>query len=149
MTTFLLIRHGATDAIGKSLMGWMPGWHLNATGKQQAAKLAETLGRLPLRAIYTSPLERAMETAQAVARKHGLEPQPVEDLGEVRLGEWEGLSMAELQSREGWREFNQFRSGLRPPGGELMIETQTRVVRRLECLRKQHDGEMVALVSHG
>jgi probable phosphomutase (TIGR03848 family) len=149
MTTFLLIRHGETDAVGKSLMGWMPGWHLNDRGRHQVETLAGRLARLPIRAIYTSPLERAIETAEAIARAHGLAPQPVEGLGEVHVGEWEGLSMAELEPRPDWRQFNSFRSGARPPGGEMMIEVQTRMIRQFQRMQEQHREETVAVVSHG
>jgi broad specificity phosphatase PhoE len=148
MTTFLLIRHGETDALGKSMMGWMPGWHLNANGKQQVASLTERLARLPIRAVYTSPLERAIETAEPIARRHGLTHHPMEELGEIRMGEWEGLSMAELQLREDWRKFNTYRSGTRSPGGELIIEVQTRMIRQLQCLEERHSAETVAVVSH-
>ena len=149
MTTFLLIRHGETDAIDKSIMGSIPGWHLNASGKQQVAKLAERLAGVPIRAVYSSPLERAIETAEPIARKHNLTAEPVQDLGEVGFGEWEGMTIAQLDSREEWKRFNAFRSATRPPGGELMIEVQTRMVRRFDCLRKRHAGETAAVVSHG
>ncbi len=131
------------------MMGWMPGWRLNARGKQQVEALAEKLARLPIRAIYSSPLERAIETAAAVAQRHGLDPQPLDDLGELHFGEWEGLIMAELDRNEEWKRFNAYRSGVRCPGGELMIETQTRMIRQLDCLRKRHPDETVAVVSHG
>ena len=72
MTTFLLIRHGETDAVGKSLMGWAPGWRLNETGRRQVERLSKRLTQLPLRAVYTSPLERARETAESIARPHGV-----------------------------------------------------------------------------
>jgi len=76
MTTFLLMRHGETDAVGKSIMGWRPGWHLNASGRKQVERLAARLAALPIRAIYTSPLERAVETAEAIGKSHGIEPRP-------------------------------------------------------------------------
>src|SRR4051812_50015299 len=63
MTTFLLMRHGETDAVGKSIMGWRPGRRLNENGRKQAQRQAERLARLPIRAVYTTPLERALETA--------------------------------------------------------------------------------------
>jgi len=148
MTTFLLIRHGDTDAIGQVMAGWTPGWHLNARGKQQAERLAQRLSDRPIRAIYTSPLERTMETAEPIARRHGLEPQQVEALGEIRLGEWEGRPFTELDRREDWRKFNAFRSGTRAPGGELMIETQTRMVQQITLLRERHPEETIAVVSH-
>lgn len=131
------------------MMGWMPGWHLNGNGQRQVAKLSERLAARPIHAIYTSPLERAIETATAVAMRHGLVPQPVEDLGEVHMGEWEGLSMAELDRRDDWKRFNTYRSGTRCPGGELMAEVQTRMVRQLGALQARHPAETVAVVSHG
>ena len=149
MTTLLLIRHGDNDAVGKIIAGWMPGWHLNEIGKRQVAELGARLARLPLRAIYTSPLERAAETAEAVARHHGLAPQVFEDLGEVHFGEWEGLSIAELEQRGEWRLFNQHRSRTRIPNGETMLEVQTRMINRIDSLAKQHPTDTIAIVSHG
>jgi probable phosphoglycerate mutase len=64
------------------------------------------------------------------------------------MGDWEGMTIQELHQREDWRRFNAFRSGVRAPGGELMLETQTRMVRQLDALREQHPGECIAVVSH-
>lgn len=149
MTTFLLIRHGETDAIGREIMGWRPGWHLNANGCEQAKRLAERLARRPIQAIYTSPLERAVETAAILAAPHGLEPEREPDFGEVRFGQWEGTKIAELERMEDFRRYNQFRAGVRPPGGELLVEVQTRVARRLEALAPAYRDGTVAIVSHG
>ena len=104
---------------------------------------------MPIRAVFSSPLERARETADAVAAPHGLTPVAVDDLGEIRFGDWEGLTIGELDRRDDWRRYNTFRSGTRPPGGELMIEVQARMVRRLQCLAQRHAEEVVAVVSHG
>ena len=149
MTTFLLIRHGETDAVGRLMAGWQPGWHLNENGKRQVERLAQRLAALSIRAVYTSPLERAVETAEAIARQHALASRKLEELGEFHMGEWQGWNMTDLESREDWRRFNSFRSGTRAPGGELIVETQTRMVRQLECLARQHPAETVAVVSHG
>jgi probable phosphoglycerate mutase len=75
--------------------------------------------------------------------------QVLYELGEVRLGEWEGEVIAELDSREDWRRYNAFRMGVRAPGGELMIETQARMVRALTDLAARHRDQLVAVVSHG
>ena len=149
MTTFLLIRHGETDANGKWLAGWTPGLHLNARGRRQAEYLAEVLATPVITAVYTSPLERALETAEPIARRHGLSPRPVQDLGELLFGDWEGMSFVELDGREDWRRFNTCRGNVRPPGGELMMESQVRMARQLECLAKRHPHEQIGLVSHG
>lgn len=149
MTTFLLVRHGETDAVGKSIMGWTPGWHLNPKGRAEVKALAERLRELPVRAVYTSPLERAVETAAEIARPHAIEPQPVQELGEFHAGEWEGKILAELDGRDDWRRFNQFRSGTRAPGGETMMEAQMRMIRQLEGLWSRHRDETAVIVSHG
>jgi broad specificity phosphatase PhoE len=149
MTTFLLIRHGETDAVGRSIMGWAPGWHLNENGRRQVERLANRLAPLPIRAIYTSPLERAIETAEAIGKPHGIAPQADDDFGEFRVGDWQGAPIADLDKRDDWRRFNVFRSGTRPPGGELALETQARVIHKLHELAGLHPDETVAVVSHG
>ena len=148
MTTFLLVRHGETDAVGKTIVGRMPGVHLNATGRAHARRLAQRLSRLPIRAIYSSPLERALETAEPVAASLDLAPHLTEDLSEVRCGGWEGAAIADLDQREDWRRFNAFCSCVRAPDGELMIEIQTRMVQQFESLCRRHSGETVAIFSH-
>jgi broad specificity phosphatase PhoE len=149
MTTFLLIRHGETDAVGKTISGWAPGWHLNEHGRQQVTKLGERLAGVPIKALYVSPLERAIETADAIAAKHGLTPQRSDGLGEIRFGEWESVSFADLELRQEWKNFNAFRSGNRIPGGEQMVDVQQRMVRELDRLRHLHPEDTVAVVSHG
>jgi len=149
MTTFLLMRHGETDAVGKSIMGWRPGWHLNENGRKQVERLAARLAHLPIRAIYTSPLERAVETAEAVGKPHGIDPRLHPDLGEFHAGKWEGEAIDDLDRREDWRRFNQFRGGTRAPGGELAIEMQSRMIGRVQAIAQEHEGETVGIVSHG
>ena len=85
MPVILLIRHGENDYVKKQrLAGRMAGVHLNQNGQKQAQALAETLGRAPIKAIYSSPLERAMETAAPLAQALGLPVQPRPGLIEVR-----------------------------------------------------------------
>jgi broad specificity phosphatase PhoE len=72
MTTFLLIRHGENDWVGRRLPGWTPGLHLNQRGRAQAQALVELLRPVRLEAIYSSPLERALESARPLARSKGL-----------------------------------------------------------------------------
>ena len=103
MTTFLLVRHGETDAVGKTIVGRMPGVHLNATGRAHARRLAQRLSRLPIRAIYSSPLERALETAEPLARARNLRIQTCEAANELNFGEWTGKTFAELDSLPEWR----------------------------------------------
>lgn len=101
-----------------------------------------------MHAIYTSPLERAVETAGIIGKQCGISPIIRQDLGEFRFGEWEGRTFEELSHDRRWASFNTTRSLVRAPGGELMIEVQTRMVREVESIRERHPNEIVAIVSH-
>jgi probable phosphomutase (TIGR03848 family) len=149
MTTFLLIRHGATDAIGKRLVSRSPHVMLNAEGRAQVAELAQRLASLPIAAVYSSPLERARATAEPIARAHQLEVRVNEALHEFEFGSWTGKSLEELAGLPEWQAFNQYRSLTRAPGGESMLEVQLRMVGLLEELTRTHAQALVALVSHG
>ena len=102
----------------------------------------------PLDAIYSSPLERALETAAPLARRRKLEITQNPDLGELRFGEWQGRTYAELEHHDLWRRFNDFRSSTAAPGGEMMLEAQVRMVRALSRILLAHPGGKVAAFSH-
>jgi broad specificity phosphatase PhoE len=139
------------DPVGKSIAGRTPGIHLNTVGRRQAAALGARLGALPVAAIRSSPLDRAVETAQPLARALGLPIIQDEGLNEVDFGDWTGRTLAELDGLPGWRDFNQRRSSTRIPGGETMAEVVTRSLAVLEQVRRTPElaGQLVALVSHG
>jgi probable phosphomutase (TIGR03848 family) len=147
-TQLLLIRHGLTDWVGHRLPGWTPGIHLSEQGRQQAETLAQRLASLPIEAIYASPLERTVETAEAIAAPHGLNVQLRENLGELRIGEWTGQAIEDLAKKEVWLAIQFYPSGADIPGGEMMHEMQARVVAELDAIRKAHPGATVAVVSH-
>jgi probable phosphoglycerate mutase len=149
MTTFYLIRHGDTPAVGHFVAGRAAGVHLNDRGRRQVEELAEQLAGEPIRAVYSSPLERARETAEPLARRLGLAVQIVEELLELDFGHWTGKSFAELDPLPEWRRYNSFRGGTRIPGGELMLDVQARAVGFMQRLGAERPGEAVALVSHG
>jgi probable phosphomutase (TIGR03848 family) len=148
MLTILFIRHGENDWIANRIAGWTPGVHLNGRGREQAEQLRERLGHLPIRAIYSSPLERALETAAPLASRLNLEIQVSEALGEVRFGEWTGKTMRELNSMPEWAQFVSMRSITRPPGGETALEIQARMTREVERLRSIHTDGTIAVFSH-
>lgn len=148
MTRFLLIRHATTDAVGQRFSGRLPGVPLNATGQQQAQQLAARLAALPLHAVYTSPLERATQTAAPLAATHHLTPVVDEAFMELDLGKWTNQPFPALHDDPQFHLFNAFRSGTRIPGGELMLEAQTRIVAGLQRLAGQHPQQTVAVVSH-
>lgn len=149
MTSFLLIRHASCAPVGVSLAGWTPGVHLDDAGAAQAERLGGALARVPIAAVYTSPLERARETATAVAAPHALIPVVCDALGELRFGDWTGQALASLAGDDRWRRFNAVRSLTRPPGaGELMLEVQARVVAALDEFRAAVGDRSCAIVSH-
>src|SRR5829696_2244555 len=113
----LLVRHALVDACGVFLAGRMPHVHLNEKGVDQAARLADHLSDISLAAVYTSPLERARETAGALARP-GTAVTIHADLNEVDFGEWTGMAFDELNRRGEWAAFNRRRSAMAIPGGE-------------------------------
>jgi probable phosphomutase (TIGR03848 family) len=149
VTTFYLIRHGANDWLPHSIAGWLPGVHLNREGRRQAERLAVDLARIPIQAVYSSPLERAQETAAPIAQKLGLAVRTAEAIGEVRFGDWTGKSIAALEEDPRWRQWNRFRSGTRIPNGETMLEVQARMAAFIQSVCAEAVQSTVAVVSHG
>lgn len=148
MTTVLLIRHGMTDAVGYRIAGWTPGVLLNEAGKQQVETLGRELASVKLDAVISSPLERAAMTAEAVARPHQLKVTYREGLGEVRFGQWTGLTIEELERDERWRQWNTMRGSQRAPDGESMLDTQRRMFDEFTAARDEYPNGTVAMVSH-
>jgi probable phosphomutase (TIGR03848 family) len=148
VTILLLVRHGANDWVHGRLAGRIPGVHLNDVGRQQAASVAARLAALPLEAIYTSPLDRTVETAQAIAGPRSLALRIVEGLQEVDYGEWQGAELKELYKHELWPGVQFYPSGTRFPNGETLGEAQSRMVATLDMLRGRHPKGLIAVVSH-
>lgn len=149
MTTFYLIRHGHIDALGHSIAGRQAGVHLSASGRRQAEALAEWLADAPICRILSSPLERTQETAGILAKRLHLNVETADELIELDFGDWNGAQVRDLQADPQWERFNAFRSGARIPGGESMLEVQTRLIGLMERLRAREPQECIALVSHG
>jgi probable phosphoglycerate mutase len=145
-----LIRHGHNDYVKKGLFaGRLPGVHLNDKGRAEAEALAEALKDTPLKAVYSSPLDRAFETAQIIAKPHGLQVQKRPDLIETALGDWEGKSVKRLSRDKRWRTLQQHPSQFQFPGGEWMVDQQARLVREVQTLSAQHKAkDQFAVVSH-
>jgi len=150
-TTLLLIRHGANDWVGSHrLAGWTPGVHLNAHGQRQAQAIADRLANEKIAAIYSSPLERTLETAEPLARALNLPIRIREGIGEVRYGDWTGRSVKELAEQEAatWHVIQTAPSRARFPNGEGLYEMQARAVQELDAIARAHPGETVAVISH-
>lgn len=149
MAIIILIRHGENEWVKEhKLAGWIEGVHLNENGRQQAADAAERLAHLPLKALYSSPVERCMETAQYIAQKTGLPLQTLPEVGEVRYGEWEGEKIEELAKLPEWHVVQHVPSRHQFPSGESLREVQFRVINALEKLAASHTDDMIAVCSH-
>ena len=150
MPIFLLIRHGQTDYNKKMLLpGRLPGIHLNRTGRDQVQALSTHLAGAPIKAIYSSPLERTMETAEPIASALHLEITPLDGLLETDCGEWQGQSLRKLKRQKLWPSVQLHPSLFHFPGGESIIDCQHRMVQVLESLRPKYaPQDLVACFSH-
>lgn len=148
MTTLLWIRHGETDWIGARLAGRMPGIHLNKTGMRQAEEIARMLDPIPLDAFFSSPLERAMETAQPSACAAGKPIVVMESLQEVDFGELAGLTFDELREVALWKQVHYQPSTVKYPGGESLPEVQQRAVAAVGEIFTRYPHGVVALFTH-
>jgi probable phosphomutase (TIGR03848 family) len=131
VATLILLRHGRTTAnAGGVLAGWTPGVHLDDAGQAQAAAVAERLAQVPLAAVVSSPLERCVQTAEAVAAGRELAVQTDDRFGEARYGDWTGRPLKELVKDPLWRVVQQHPSAAVFPGpeGEGLAQTQARAV---------------------
>lgn len=148
-TTVILIRHGHTATTGKVLPGRAKGLHLDDRGRAQAEVVAEHIGRLKgVSAIYTSPMERARETAAPTARALGLRPRIERGLVEVDTGEWTGADLKGARRSPAWKAVQTYPTGFAFPGGESLVEMQARVVSAVARIVADHPGETVLAFSH-
>jgi broad specificity phosphatase PhoE len=172
MPTFLLVRHGENDLIKQGRLGGrLPGVHLNETGRSQAQATANQIAlrktqaeaqaaahkssakpsptQAPAWKLYSSPMERAVETAEPIAQALGLEIVLRPGLFETDCGNWAGKTVKGLRRLKVWREIQTHPSQFRFPGGETFIECQQRIVGEIEFLRAQHaPQDVVICVSH-
>lgn len=149
MGTIILVRHGENDWSKKNkLAGRIPGVQLNETGQRQALATAQRLADLPIKAVYSSPLTRCLETAAPIATTHNLDVQPTDGLIEVDYGEWEGQKIKKLAKLPQWRAVQFFPNRVRFPRGEALRDVQHRVVQAIETIARRHEKETVVIVSH-
>ncbi len=130
MTTVVLVRHGLTAMTGPVLAGWTPGLHLDDRGEKQAAAVAERLRPVSFDALVSSPLDRCLDTAGAIAAGRDVPVQVEQRLGECRYGDWTGRPLKELAKDPLWKVVQNHPSAVTFPGpdGEPLRETQNRAV---------------------
>ena len=122
---------------------------MNERGQSQAQALADALKDVPIKAIYSSPLERAVETATPIAKARALAIQVEAGLLETNVGKWQGRSLAALRLQKHWKVVQSAPSRAQFPEGETFYECQTRIVTALDSIsRKYKPQEIIACVFH-
>lgn len=145
-----LVRHAETDwNRDRRYQGWTD-TPLSKAGRAQADAVARALSEPLLAAVYSSPLQRARDTAAAIALPHTVPVQVDEAFKEMRFGRWEGLTLDEARALDGalyqaWLDTPHL---VTPPGGEALAEVKSRALAGLEDLKGKHDGRSVCLVTH-
>ena len=150
-TTVLLVRHGQNDWVGKhKLAGWTPGVHLNEHGRKQAKSVGKRLAKnkVKIDAVYASPLERTMETAELITGYLDLSISKCPGIGEVEYGDWTGKAIKKLAKLPAWSVVQYYPSNTRFPQGESLYEMQARGVQQVNKLVEKHPGQTILLVSH-
>ena len=150
MPIVLLIRHGENDYVRKNrLAGRKPGVHLNEAGHAQAQAVAEILAGAPIKAVYSSPIERAIETAEPIAQALKLEVIPRDGLMETDYGDWQDKTLKSLRRRKLWKVVQGRPSMARFPQGESFAEAQLRICQEIQALVAKHgERDILVCVSH-
>lgn len=151
MTTRLyLIRHGATSLSAEDRFAGSANVFLSDEGRSQAEHLAQRLADDNINAIYASPLDRTMETAGIIAKRHNIDPIPKDGIREINHGHWEGLSRNEVKERfpeeyEAWEEDPFI---FAPADGESGITVLARALPVIRELVVNHRDGNIVVVSH-
>jgi len=149
MTTIMLIRHGDTDWNVEEIFRGRVDVKLNETGIKQAQLLSKYLGDAPIGAVYSSPLKRAVKTAEIIAGPHNIGVKPSQELTDFDYGEWQGLSHKMVKEKYG-ATYNQWLRNphwVRMPEGENLFDVRRRICKLINQITARHEG-IVALVSH-
>ena len=144
----MLVRHAPTAETGTRLTGRLPGVSLGEEGERAALATARALAGLEVAAIYSSPIERTMETARILAQPHRLSPICEPGVTEIDFGSWSGQTLESLRQEEQWKVVQSEPSRFRFPGGESFVEAQGRSVESVQRIARERDGETVVVVSH-
>jgi broad specificity phosphatase PhoE len=147
MVRIVLCRHGQTDENREGILQGRMDTSLNDKGVQEASELAKRLEDEEFDHIYTSSLKRAQQTAAKVAERHDEDPEPIESVQEIDLGELQGRDVEEWHKRI--LEEEESLHNWKPENGESMQEVESRTRKALEKFSEKHRGEQILVVAHG
>lgn len=149
MTKIILVRHGETDwNLTRRIQGGSSDTPLNDNGRQQAEKIAQRLRSEDIKAIYSSPLQRALYTASAIASHHGLEVSIEKSLREIEVGELEGVLVDKIGKFLDHMLAGDKDEVPRMPGGESLVELQERGWGTVQRLAEKHPEQVIVVVCH-
>jgi broad specificity phosphatase PhoE len=150
MTEIILVRHGQTPWNKDKIFRGTVDIPLNDTGREEARLAGEWLKGETLHAAYTSPLSRSRDTAEAIARHHGLAVADLPGLGDLSYGDWQGLPLSEVKVKypELYRQWETDPHTVRFPKGETLDEVRARALAGVEEVIKRHPGQVVLLSAH-
>jgi len=145
-----LVRHGQTDCSRENRFCGTSDPPLTAVGEAMGKAFANAYALLKWEAIYTSPMLRTRQTADALARRTGITPIVEDGLKEIAYGEWEGLRQEEVRARwpEAFAYWADDVASRGTPGGETAFHVAARAMRSVEAIRTRHETGNVLLVSH-
>lgn len=149
MTKIILARHGETEWNVAEVFRGRIDIELNETGRKQAALLAEYLGNSEIDAVYSSPLKRALETAEMIASYHQLETEIAPSLIDFNYGKWQGLPHLEVKDKykELYTEWTKNPHRVKIPRGESLDDVRKRATTVVDGAIAKYKGTVV-LVSH-
>ncbi len=149
-TRVFLVRHGSTQLTQENRFSGTTNVPLAEEGRRQAQHLAVRLAKEPIVAVYTSPLERTLETGRILARPHNLDVVPRDCLREISHGRWEGLTRAEVEKLypEEYAAWEHDPYTFAPEGGETGLSVTARALPELLGIVRTHPDQHVLIVSH-
>ena len=150
MTTLFLVRHGRTGWNKEQIFRGHNDVPLDDVGRGEVLLVGERLKGEGIKGVYSSPLSRAKETAEAIAQFHNAEVEVVEELIDLHFGEWEGLSIEKVKKQypDLYGQWQKEPDQVIFPGGEGLAAVSSRAVEAVKDIINRHPQEAVALVSH-
>lgn len=149
-TRLILIRHGRTEWNRVERLRGRADIGLDEVGMKQAGAVAERVAYWRVPAIYSSPLRRALTTAEILAQRIGLKVEILPGIIDIDYGEWQGLSLEEAAAKDSslYATWLESPDKVKFPGGESLAEVRERATSAVNDLIAQHQGENIAVVSH-
>ncbi len=149
-TEAILVRHGETEANRLNAFRGRLDVPLNENGREQAEALARAMEQKQIKAIYSSPLSRALDTAKTIGKTKGLTVNIIEGFNNINLGEWEGRPKDEVKEKypDFWHQWVNDTEHMKFPGGDTLEDAKNRAFKALKEVMEENKGETIVVVSH-